>query len=784
MSRWSWWVLIVVCACGGSHPATQTDAGTDAAPPDGSPPTEAELVGVSPPLANAGSTVILEGTFSDQGLVHLPGGGTAPISVLGPHRAAMVVPMNTTLGDLHLSSGSTDTGRVSFHAVTFQLGLQQFESDENAGVGREPGLLAASLYGHGTVTLGDSIYVLGGHSGGNAFVADVEHATINADGSLGAFSISPDVSLATPRADFSTAVVGNYVYVLGGQDGTSLTSVERATINADDTLGTFSTVPGVALTMARVQATVAVVGDYLYVIGGAGAADTVERATIAADGTIGTFELVSGVTLAPDPATMKGGRAGAASVVLGDQLYVFGGNPEQPAAPELDVQVASIAADGSISPFVVLPDVTLPSGRVGLATMILGDGLYTVGGGLDYSADDTELLRAPIQADGTLGSFVQTGLFLPETRIEPTVAVAGNTFYVLGGEPGPGTSGNPNVARTTIDADGALGTSSAASATLDAATYDHAMITSGNHVYVLGGVDGSGAYSSAVHVATVDQGLLGSFATSSGVALATARAGFATAVVGGYVYVIGGNTSAGAVGTLERAPIASDGTLGAFESYADASLVVPRAHASAVVVAGYGSTRYLLVIGGIGADGSIRGDVEYSTIGADGSLSPFAIDADATLQTPRYQASTFVHREDDGYYVYVVGGIGSSGYLDDVERGGVHTGAGFPANFAGFGHVSGVTLATPRAGAAAEIIGNTLYVLGGIGTAGPIDSVEAAAFSHDPINPLAAFSTVSGVTLATPRGGASCVVIANQLYTVGGLGAAGALDSVEVAPLQ
>ena len=57
-------------------------------------------------------------------------------------------------------------------------------------------------------------------------VNSVERATINADGSLGAFSIVPDVALVTARGDHTTVVIGDWLYVLGGRmGGGSLTPV-------------------------------------------------------------------------------------------------------------------------------------------------------------------------------------------------------------------------------------------------------------------------------------------------------------------------------------------------------------------------------------------------------------------------------------------------------------------------------------------------------------------------------------------------------------------------------
>jgi len=759
-----------------------SDGGSDGSGSDAGP--NIELVAVAPPIAKTGAVVTLEGTFSTGSTIVLPGGATADATVLGSHRATINVPTGATIGDLALTAQDTTTGRVAFHAVTFDLGMEQFANYDQTDTAREPNQTVEPRLFHGTVTLGNNVYVIGGLGTGNAPLSDVEHATINADGSLGALAVAPGISLVTGRSEFATVVVGNFVYVIGGQNGADLTSVESAPIHADNTLGTFSTVAGVQLTQFRGDAAAVVIGDYLYVIGGylngTGSA-SVERAAIASDGTISNFEVVSGVTLATDPDTNMTGRAGLTATVIANNLYIVGGSGNY--APTHAVQVAPINPDGTIGTFSVVVGVTLVAGRYAMASAVLGDYLYAIGGGDDFSNYETPVERAPINLDGSIGTFEQIAVGLPETRIGLTIASAGNALYAIGGEQGDGQTGLKDVARVSFDVSGSLGTSSPVTGVaLDAAAYGQSMVTVGADLYVIGGTTASGDLSSAVQSATVTDGMVGTFATESGAQLTTARAGAATAVVGNYVYVIGGTTDAGVVGTIERAPIAADGTLGTFEAYGDATLVTPRANASVVVVSGYAVGPLVLVIGGIGADGTILGNVEVASVAADGSIGAFAIDPDAVLQTARYAAGVFVHLEQNGYVVYVSGGIGASGYLDDVERGTVTEEA--HSGFGGFGVVSGITLGTPRAGHAVAILGNNLYVIGGIGAGGYLESIESAPFSGDPTAPLDAFTTLAGVTLTDPRAYMTTVVIANQLYTVGGQDETGAVETVEAAPLE
>jgi hypothetical protein len=128
--------------------------------------------------------------------------------------------------------------------------------------------LVAARSGHTSVVSGNYVHVIAG-IGGSA-LGSVERAAIDASGNVGTFSTVTGVTVMTPRVSDASSVIGNNVYVVGGSagGGTYLDSVERATINTDGTLGTFSTVTGVSLMTPRFGHTSAAIGNYLYLAGG------------------------------------------------------------------------------------------------------------------------------------------------------------------------------------------------------------------------------------------------------------------------------------------------------------------------------------------------------------------------------------------------------------------------------------------------------------------------------------------------------------------------------------
>ena len=130
------------------------------------------------------------------------------------------------------------------------------------------------------------------------------------------------VTLATPRFSPCIVITRSSLYAIGGNDGTAaLASIERAAISTDGTIATFSIVPGMAMTTGRSGHACAVVGDWLYVLGGSGAAPlaTIERAQINDDGSLGAFTTLPAATL-PSP------LSDYTSIVTGGFAYTIGGS--------------------------------------------------------------------------------------------------------------------------------------------------------------------------------------------------------------------------------------------------------------------------------------------------------------------------------------------------------------------------------------------------------------------------------------------------------------------------
>jgi hypothetical protein len=149
------------------------DGGKNHAPPPGSP----ILAAVEPAVAPAGATITLEGTFKDPTTVNFPGGDTAAATVLGPHRATVIVPGTATSGTLNVSTGGIDTASVPFRTTSFTPKLANFRAMfEQTDAARPAPVLAAARTGATAAVAGHTLYVIGGKTG-STYLDSVESVT-------------------------------------------------------------------------------------------------------------------------------------------------------------------------------------------------------------------------------------------------------------------------------------------------------------------------------------------------------------------------------------------------------------------------------------------------------------------------------------------------------------------------------------------------------------------------------------------------------------------------------
>lgn len=311
------------------------------------------------------------------------------------------------------------------------------------------------------------------------------------------------VKLTTPRYAAAIVRIGNYVYVLGGyNNGTYLSTIERATVDVSGNLSNFSDA-GISLVLARSGHTVLFIDQRLYVVGGLSISytPTVERAAVDGNGILGAFATVAGVTLT----TARGGHG---STVIGHNDYIIGGGGD---AVLDNLESATFSSTGDLSTFTPLAGVNLSTKRLGFGSVTVGQWLYVLGGVTEIETDAalvprylTNVERAPFDQSAITGTFAAL----------PSVLLA--------------------VPR-----------------------YKAAAFAFGVNLYAIGGTNDVSGTLASVEQGTIDArgDVTGPFTVSGTIALSSPRAGAAFLLVPPWLYAIGGHNNAGDMDTVERASV-------------------------------------------------------------------------------------------------------------------------------------------------------------------------------------------------------------------------------------
>ncbi len=202
------------------------------------------------------------------------------------------------------ASCSTMNNDVQYAAIDYLGNVGSWGSAGNT--------FSTARFDHTAVAYKGYLYILGGcdtttTSNGthcNGYRSDVQKAAFNSNGTIGTFSSTS--SFTTARFGHASAAYNGYMYVFGGCSGTAndgtycasgqfLSDVQKAAINSDGTLGSFSSTT--SFTTSRVGLAGLAYNGYIYVLGGCSAADKwcttfladVQFAPLNSDGTVGTW---------------------------------------------------------------------------------------------------------------------------------------------------------------------------------------------------------------------------------------------------------------------------------------------------------------------------------------------------------------------------------------------------------------------------------------------------------------------------------------------------------------
>ncbi|HWT55968.1 MAG TPA: hypothetical protein VN031_02970 [Candidatus Microsaccharimonas sp.] len=538
-----------------------------------------------------------------------------------------------------------------------------------------------------------------------------------------------------PADVYTTAIVNGYMYFVDqAVSGGGLSNgIYVAAVNAST--GVVGT--PVATTLPAGEdvrgAALVTVNGYLYAIGGTNNARTYAIAKPSP-----TTGLIAGWTLSSGSA-LNAPRVLSGAVAYNGRIYVVNGSNGLGAVNS--TEYATVQGDGSLSAWTVGSTITQEAGGLTRSSLAVSNGyLYSIGGVTSVgagSAPQSTIYVAPINNNGSIGTWITSTTSLPTAIFSQGTIVANGYVYVIGGA----TSSTTTTAASYVAklyASGGIGPFQATTSLLTARDTTNALLYNGK-IYIAGGFSaalttGAGTYYQDIQYATLSTALGNTSAyTAAANYTSTAVNEFATASYGGYLYVIGGNTSnTGGGGTMlstvRYAPLNTDGSIGTWTTSstsfnntgagACASACTGRVNMAAAVYNGY-----LYIAGGAsnGGDGNgIWSDLQSTplsaTTGAPGSWTTVYKDfttSSTSTYTPANGRSEMAMQIYNGT-MYLMGGVtGSSpGQTDmpDIYYASLNSSGGAGT----FTHSStGLPGGVGRSGVHSFVNNNRLFIVGG-----------------------------------------------------------------------
>ena len=242
---------------------------------------------------------------------------------------------------------------------------------------------------YGSVVLGNYLYLIGGNEPGKGYINSVQMARITDTGALGSWQNTSPLPRSLSYIENSTLALNDMLYIVAGLDGVSNTcmnAIQWARPKADGHLEGWRESPSYPGAGVHCTAAVATPG-YIHLIAGLKSDNTPEKAVwtarVAANGSILGWE--PGPTF---PITLFYHNAG----VAGGHVWVWGGlKVKDNMSVNTSIYCAPILSSGKLGPWAVSP-ATLPTGFYAAAGTVSGSYLFSFcprysGGGVNASSD-------------------------------------------------------------------------------------------------------------------------------------------------------------------------------------------------------------------------------------------------------------------------------------------------------------------------------------------------------------------------------------------------------------
>lgn len=259
-------------------------------------------------------------------------------------------------------------------------------SDGTIGTWSVAGGIGVTWGAGDALVIKNKVYLIGGGWNGGFSSNAIYVATINADGTLGTFALSPS-TMPYSASDPYVFNTNSRIYIVGGYNGSYLNYVYSCPINTDGTLGAW--IQATNFPSVFTEGSVVVTKNRVYLIGGYNGSHvgTIYTAPIQTNGFIGAWSSAGSL-----PSNVHGGTM----YTTNNRVYIIGGS--NGVSYQNTVYYAPIDVDGTIGAWTA--GTAYPEAVSGLECISTSTKLYAMGG---YKLSPTGPIATVYQATITGG---------------------------------------------------------------------------------------------------------------------------------------------------------------------------------------------------------------------------------------------------------------------------------------------------------------------------------------------------------------------------------------------
>ncbi len=309
-------------------------------------------------------------------------------------------------------------------------------------------------------------------------------------GSIDSWTTEPN-GLPQAQNQFAAVVENGYVYSLGGSTSGSGSAVFYASLNSDGSVGTWTTSPN-SLPQNNFRLTSTAYNNHIYAIAGRNgpALDTIYSAPVSpTDGSVGAWTTETN--------HLPAGLYYLNSFVYNGYLYVLGGDNNSNAVDT--VYSAPLNSDGSVGTWTLSPN-ALPEQMEQAAVVTYDDYAYLIGGWTYADGSLDSVYSAPLGADGAIGIWTASPNSLPQAVSAASFTEFNGYVFIAGGDHYDGSDHILNtVYSAPLSSDGSIGTWTTSANTLPQALQFPASVSYNGVMYVLGGTIGGFGFVNTVY---------------------------------------------------------------------------------------------------------------------------------------------------------------------------------------------------------------------------------------------------------------------------------------------